>query len=103
MAEKRISELEAQVVGLTAHLQQVQISATVTTNLPKGVKIQLQQPFVGKADGDSVQNFVNAMDNYYDLMNLRGGNQQARYAETLLTDKVRTWFAIQSYDLQILV
>ena len=93
MAEKRISELEAQVVRLTAQLQQVQLSASVTTNLPKGVKVQPPQPFVGKADGDSVQNFVHALDNYYDLMNLRGGNQQARYAETLLTDKARTWFA----------
>ena len=54
-------------------------------------------------DGDSVQNFVNALDNYYDLMNLRGSNQQARYAEALLTDKACTQFAIQSYDLQTLV
>ena len=28
---------------------------------------------------------VNALDNYYNLMNLRRGNQQARYAETLTT------------------
>ena len=103
MAEKQISELEAQVVKLTAQLQQVQMSSSVTTNLPKGVKVQPPQPFVGKADGDSVQNFVNALDNYYDLMNLRGSNQQARYAETLLTDKAHTWFATQSYDLQTLV
>ena len=36
-------------------------------------------------------------------MNLRGGNQQGRYAETLITDKARTWFETQSYDLQTLV
>ena len=36
-------------------------------------------------------------------MNLRGGNQQARYVETLLTDKARMWFATYSYDLQTLV
>ena len=103
MTEKRISEWEAQMVRLTAQLQQVQMSAKVTTNLPKGVKLQPLQPFVGKADGDSVQNFVNALDNYYDLMNLSGGNQQARYAEILLTNKACTWFATQSFDLQTLV
>ena len=36
-------------------------------------------------------------------MNLRGSNQQARYAETLLTEKARTWFATWSCDLQTLV
>ena len=51
------------------------------------------QPFAGKADGDSVHNFVNAPDNYYDLMNLRGGNQQARYTEILLTNKAYMLFA----------
>ena len=36
-------------------------------------------------------------------MNLRGGNQQARYEETLLTDKARKWLATKSSDLQMLV
>ena len=43
--------------------------------------------FRGTADGDSVKNFLAALENYFDLMKVNDSNQKARYAETLLGGK----------------
>ena len=45
------------------------------------------KPFRGTADGDSVKNFIAALENYFDLMKVSDSNQQARCAETLLRGK----------------
>ena len=50
-----------------------------------------------------MQNFVDALENYWDLVNLSGANQRARYAETLLQEKARTWFSTKNYDLKTLL
>ena len=43
-------------------------------------------------DGDSVQNFVTAVENYFDLLQFTNTNSKAHFAETLLQEKARTWF-----------
>ena len=71
--------------------------------LAKGVRIQPSLPFIGQADDDSMQKYVNALDIYYNLMNLKVDNQQTCYAKVLLTNKVSTWFSTQGYDLKKLI
>lgn len=61
--------------------------------------MQAPAPFYGKADGDTVKNFIDQMDNYFALMKMSDGNQCARYVETLMLADARTWFSTKGYDL----
>ena len=45
-------------------------------------------------DGNTLITFILQLENYFGLMQLEDENLKARYAETLLIDRARTWFAI---------
>ena len=89
------------MVKLTAEL--AAIKGTQPSGLPKGVKVNPLEAFKGIADGDSVDNFLAALDNYFSLMHLDDPNSRARYAETLLVERARTWFQTKSYNLETLL
>ena len=44
-----------------------------------------------------------ALDNYFALMHLEDSNSRARYAETLLVERARTWFQTKGYNLETLL
>ena len=89
------------MVKLTAEL--AAIKGTQPSGLPKGVKVNPPEAFKGIADGDSVDNFLAALNNYFALMHLEDSNSRARYAETLLVERARTWFQTKSYNLETLL
>ena len=62
------------------------------------MKAPLPAAFNGATDGDSVKNFVDSLEVYFELVDLKSEKQRARFASVLLTGKARTWYAVQDYD-----
>lgn len=92
--EVLLRNMQAQIVQLSAELATMKRGPA---QLPKGVKVPVPDPFKGSADGDSVQNFLEAMETYFKLVNMEDSTQRARYTSTLLTEKARTWYSTQGY------
>ena len=47
-----------------------------------------------------MKNFLLSLESYFNLIKVNISNYQARYTETLLIEKSRTWFQTQNYDLK---
>lgn len=82
------------MVTLSAEVQRLRAERSgPATGLPQGVKVPVPASFEGKCDGDSVKNFIDSLENWFQLVNMSDMNQRARFASTLLQDKARTWFS----------
>ena len=66
--------------------------------LPSGVKAPPPPSFHGASDGDTVKNFIDALDTYFELVGMNDLVQKARFASVLLEGKARTWFTVQGYS-----
>ena len=58
--------------------------------LPSGVKAPAPPSFHGASDGDTIKNFVDALDTYFKLVGMDD--------LVLLKGKARTWFTVQGYS-----
>ena len=63
-------------------------------SLPSGVTAPATPSFHGASDRDTVKNFVNALDTYFELVGIRDLVQKACFALVLLEGKARTWFTV---------
>ncbi len=55
--------------------------------------------FDGKMDVDSVRQFIETVDNYFDLVKLHDRNLQARFVYSLLEGSAVDWFRANGFEL----
>ena len=52
--------------------------------IPDAVKLPAPEPFLGKHDGESVRNFLNAVDTFFSLTGINDDNTRAYFVKTRL-------------------
>ena len=55
------------------------------------------QKFNGKMDGDTVRQFIETVDNYFDLVQLADTNLRACFVYSLLEGNAIDWFRASGY------
>ena len=107
--DPRHDELIRQVVSLSSKVAVLESRQRTTlpvqpqepvggnSGLPAGVKAPVPASFNGACDGDSVMNFVNSVNTYFDLVGMHGCIQKTRFASVLLEGKAHTWFMVQGF------
>ena len=69
-----------------------------TLSLPGAVKIPLPDKFHGQMDFDHVNAFIFSVKQYFVLVGLANGVQQAQLTGILLSDDAQVWYMHQQYD-----
>ena len=69
---------------------ETQNPAPEVRGLPSGVKAQAPPSFLGASDGDTIKNFADAQDAYFELVVMRDLVQKACFASILLEGKACT-------------
>ena len=65
---------------------------------PSGVKAPAPPSFHGASDVYTVNNFVDALDTYFELVGMREPVQKSCFTLVLLESKACTWFMVQGYS-----
>ena len=60
--------------------------------MPEGIKLLPPECFEGDHDGESVKEFIAALETYFHLVGLKNDNTRALFAKTHLTKLARTWY-----------
>ena len=65
--------------------------------MPEGIKLSPPECFEGDHDGESVKEFIAALEIYFHLVGLKNDNTRALFAKTCLMMLARTWYDVQGY------
>ena len=60
--------------------------------IPEAIKLSPLKCFEGEHDGESVKEFIAALETYFHLDGLKNNNTRALFAKTHLTKLARTWY-----------
>ena len=60
--------------------------------MPEGIKLSPPECFEGEHDGESVKEFIAALETYFHLVGLKNDNTRALFAKIRLTKLARTWY-----------
>ena len=99
---KQFVALSSKVVVLeaehpTAARAETQAPVSDAHSLPSGVKAPAPPSFPGASDANTVKNFVDALDTYFELVGMSDLVCKVCLALVLLEGKACTWFTVQGY------
>ena len=60
--------------------------------MPEGIKLLPPECFKGDHNGESVREFIAALEIYFHLVGLKNDNTRALFAKTCLIKLARTWY-----------
>ena len=62
--------------------------------MPEGIKLLPPECFEGDHDGESVKEFIAALETYFHLVGLKNDNTRALFAKMHLTKPEKTWYDV---------
>ena len=86
-----------QISALTTEISSLKSNPPVS--IADKIRLPMPNKFRGERDGDTVRNFTQQLQNWFDLVQLTNANQQARFAHTLLDGPALDWFEAQNFDM----
>ena len=60
----------------------------------EGIKLLPPECFEGEHNGESIKEFIAALETYFHLVGLKNDNSRALFAKTCLTKLARIWYDV---------